>query len=265
MISPVDTFLKMAHSSRDRIIAVAASVLFHFFIVVVVVAFSGYAPDVKRMPSVIDVDLMYVKAQPEKKTAKVKTSTKKKRKKIRKKTVKKKKNAVSLKKKKNTKKKKKVVKSKDIINDAISRLKKDLAADIPENTVKDRLASLKEEIKDDEIEINDSRGERKLNSITDREALLLGQYKSYVGVVIEENWAFSKNLAGGNNALLTKIMIKIMPDGEIKGTTIIKKSGNSYLDSAASMAVKRTSPLKPFPAGIARASISLILNFEPNE
>ena len=265
MISPLDTFLKMEHPARDRIIAIAASVLFHIFLLIIVIAFSGHSPDVKRMPTVIDVDLMYVQAPPAKKKSKVQTSTKKKKQKIRKKTVKKKKKAVSLNKKKTIKKKKKVVKSKDIINDAINRLKKDLAESKPENVVKDRLESLKNEIKDDEFDITDRRGERKLNSITDREALLIGQYKSYVGVVVEENWAFSKNLAGGNKKLLTKIMIKIMPDGEIKGVNIIERSGNSYLDSAAAMAVKRTSPLKPFPSGISGKSISLILNFEPNE
>ena len=263
MISPVDTFLKLEHPTRDRIIAVAASVLFHIFLLIIVIAFSGDSRDVKRMPTAIDVDLMYVQAPPAKKKTKVQTRTKKKKQKVRKKTVKKKKKAVSLNKKKTIKKKKKVVKSKDIINDAINRLKKDLAEDTPEKKVKDRLASLKKEIVNKDEEPHDIVDASTSPPGDGRRQLLGAQYSSYVIAAVQKNWAFSKNLAAGSKSLKTWIVIKVRADGEIISEEIIKPSGNSYMDSTASMAIKRSNPLKSFPEGLKSKYIEIELGFEP--
>ncbi len=71
MIRPFDAFLKLENASRDRLIAIASSVLIHIAIVIIVIGFSGFSPDIRRAPSVIDVDLMYVQAPPVKNKTKV--------------------------------------------------------------------------------------------------------------------------------------------------------------------------------------------------
>ncbi len=217
-------------------VALVISIVSHFIFFITIIFFTGINYNSKRMPGVIDVDLTWTSPPPVvKKTEKVKKKAavvkKKSRRKIKKK-VKKKKIAL---KSKNKKKKKKVAKSKDIINDAIKRLKKDLDKTEPD-TLAERMKQLEDEVKTtDEPRVDDRPSGQTggANSLSTR-------YSSYVKEVVRENWAFSENLAAGGKNLLTTISFIVMPNGEIRGVKVEKKSGNSYMDSAASMAVVKS-------------------------
>lgn len=262
-------FEKFGKIPSEWRIAAAASLCLHVAFFLLLTFFSEVTYNTKKMPAVIDVDLSWMSAPPAaKKTIKVKKKSavikKKSRRKVKKKLrtqVKKKKIALKPKKKKT---KKKVAKSKDIINDAIERLKKDL--DKPEpDSLAERMKQLEKEIETDGRTLVDNHSTEEVANGSGRESTLIDRYMSYVKVAVQEEWAFSKNLAGGKTDLKTIIDFIVMPNGEIRGVRIEKKSGNSYMDSAASMAVVKASPVNPFPPGIKEKFIKMGIIFSPKK
>ncbi|MFO8083995.1 MAG: TonB C-terminal domain-containing protein [Desulfobacterales bacterium] len=77
-------------------------------------------------------------------------------------------------------------------------------------------------------------------------------YRSVIASHIQENWAFSEQLARGQSELETLVGMKIMPSGEIQDIWFDKKSGNPYLDESAMRAVKKSNPLPPLPRDTGR-------------
>lgn len=66
---------------------------------------------------------------------------------------------------------------------------------------------------------------------------------------IKKNWVFPEQLAGELADLESRLVIEIMPSGEIKEVFFETKSGNSYLDDSAYRAVLKSNPLPPLPKG----------------
>ena len=89
-------------------------------------------------------------------------------------------------------------------------------------------------------------------------------YKLEVAYHIQKNWAFSEQLAGGKTGLVTWLVIKIMPNGEIRDIWFEKKSGNSYLDDSAYKAVKKSNPLPPLPKEHVYPFYNVGLRFTPS-
>lgn len=264
-LSIVD-FSKLKKIPLEWRIAFASSIGLHIVFLVVILLFTGVNYNSKKLPDVIDVDLTWLPAPATVKQTgvakkKVKAVKKKSRRKI-KKAVKKKKIVLPSKKKKRKKIKKQVAKSNDIINDAIKRLKKDLDKTKPDKLA-ERMKQLENEVKTTDKNRVDDRPIDQPSGKSGGQNSLSKRYSSYVEVAVQENWAFSENLAGGEKNLLTTISFIVMPDGEIRGVKIEKKSGNSYMDSAASMAVIKTSPVNPFPPGINEPHIEVWADFAP--
>lgn len=264
-LSIVD-FSKLKKTPLEWRIAFASSIGFHIVLFVVILLFTGVNYNSRKLPDVIDVDLTWLPAPATVKQTgvtkkKVKAVKKKSRRKI-KKAVKKKKIVLPSKKKKRKKIKKKVAKSNDIINDAIKRLKKDLDKTKPDKLA-ERMKQLENEVKKTDKNHVDDRPTNQPSGKSGGQNTLIASYISYVSVAVQENWAFSKNLAGGTGDLRTTISFVVMPDGEIKGVKVEQKSGNSYMDSAASMAVVKASPVNPFPPGINKKYIPILVNFLP--
>ena len=88
-------------------------------------------------------------------------------------------------------------------------------------------------------------------------------YQLEVAYAVNKNWAFAEQLAGGDKQLVTKIIIKILPDGKIVDIFFADRSGNAYLDDSAYKAIVKTSPVKPFPAGLNRPFLEMGLSFTP--
>ena len=65
-------------------------------------------------------------------------------------------------------------------------------------------------------------------------------------------------LAGKLSDLETRIMIKIMANGEIKDVWFEKRSGNQYLDESAYKAIVKSNPLPPLPKGYQFYQVGLI-------
>ncbi len=75
---------------------------------------------------------------------------------------------------------------------------------------------------------------------------------------IQQNWAFNRQLAGGNDAMEVRILIKILKSGQIRDIWFETRSGNRFLDESALKAVKKSNPLSPLPRGYDTYDVGLI-------
>lgn len=264
-------FLKADHerSRREWTVAVTASVILHIVLFILIAVFSGHTRSSVPI-RVIDVDLSMTpppKGKSEAPKAKA-APTKKKAVKKASKTVAKKKAVTGLKKKKTVKKTSKSVKKpEDTINDAIKRLEKNLA-NTPKpqkDPIADRLKQMEEETqrsaKDDEPVGTETGTAEKGDSAV--EATLELRYIYNVGMEIRENWAFADKLAAGQENLETRVVFEVLPDGEIRGVRLTRRSGNDYMDSSATMAIVKSSPVRPFPPGLNKPFVEVRLRFTP--
>jgi colicin import membrane protein len=89
-------------------------------------------------------------------------------------------------------------------------------------------------------------------------------YKLEIAYHIEKKWAFSEHLTGDRTDLEAVLVIKIMPNGEIRDIWFEKKSGNSYFDDSVYKAIKKSNPLPPLPKGYQRPFYNLGLVFTPS-
>jgi len=89
-------------------------------------------------------------------------------------------------------------------------------------------------------------------------------YKIEAAIMVGQNWAFSQQLAGADDHLQTLITFRILPNGEITDIKIVQPSGNRYLDESAYRAVRKASPVAPFPEGINRPYIEVGVKATPS-
>lgn len=179
--------------------------------------------------------------------------------------------AISLKKDKVPPKKKdearKTPSEEELISKAIRSVAKNIGAPAEEvNPLADRMRRMAKEAEEGQG------GPRGNGGTADGEqtesglnATLIDRYKIFVKTQVSENWAFSQHLTGGKKSLETWVSFEVLPNGEITNVTITKRSGNDYMDSAASMAIKKSNPVRPHPPGLNRTSIKMGFKFKPNE
>ena len=89
-------------------------------------------------------------------------------------------------------------------------------------------------------------------------------YKIEAAIAVSQNWAYSQQLSGANDQLVTQIKFRILPNGEIVDITIVTPSGNRYLDESAYRAVKKASPVAPHPEGVNRPYIEVGVEGTPS-
>lgn len=89
-------------------------------------------------------------------------------------------------------------------------------------------------------------------------------YQKEIMYHIQQNWAFSDQLAGGRtDDLRAALGIKIMPNGEIREIWFDTRSGNRYFDESAYKAVKKSNPLPPLPEEFSMPFYNIGLSFTP--
>jgi len=99
---------------------------------------------------------------------------------------------------------------------------------------------------------------------TGRRAIeMMDIYRAEIPYRIQENWAFSSQLAGNIRDLEAVLVVKIMPNGKIADIWFEKRSGNRYLDESAYKAIQKASPLPSLPLGYRRPFYNLGLIFTP--
>jgi colicin import membrane protein len=95
-----------------------------------------------------------------------------------------------------------------------------------------------------------------------KEIELIDLYRLEIAYAVQKNWAFAEQLGGGKQ-MVASIVFKVMPDGKLTDIFFTDHSGNAYLDDSAYKAIVKTSPVKPFPAGLNRTYIEMGLRFTP--
>jgi colicin import membrane protein len=88
-------------------------------------------------------------------------------------------------------------------------------------------------------------------------------YKVEVALKVERHWAFSQQVAGNDRLLQTKVVFKVLPNGDLTNIEFTKHSGNSYLDESVYRAIVKASPVSPHPAGINLAYVTVAVRFTP--
>jgi colicin import membrane protein len=88
-------------------------------------------------------------------------------------------------------------------------------------------------------------------------------YKIEVALQVERHWAYNPQVAGDDRLLQTKVVFKVMANGELTDIQFTKKSGNSYLDESVYRAIVKASPVSPHPAGINLPYVTVGVRFTP--
>ncbi|MCF8113985.1 MAG: TonB C-terminal domain-containing protein, partial [Desulfotignum sp.] len=85
-------------------------------------------------------------------------------------------------------------------------------------------------------------------------------YKMVLQSAIQQNWVYNEMLAGMDQNLEVRVLIKILKTGEIRDIVYDTRSGNRYLDQSAKRAIQRANPLPPLPRGMASYDVVVIFN-----
>ncbi|HKK98657.1 MAG TPA: TonB family protein [Desulfotignum sp.] len=89
----------------------------------------------------------------------------------------------------------------------------------------------------------------------------IDRYKMVLQSAIEQNWVFNEILAGMDQNIEVRMLIKILKNGEIRDIVYETRSGNRYLDQSAKRALQKASPLPALPPGM--ASYDVVVIFTP--
>ena len=181
--------------------------------------------------------------------------------------------------------KKKTFKSTRVVQQAIRQLEKKLAdepdpakteeAAAPEalESVLDRLRKKVDQAESDRAEskrtgtgsgsTSGGGASGKINEQVGRRAELIDLYRIEIAFEIQKNWAFNQQLAGGDSSLVSAIVFKVMPGGEIRDIFFTDRSGNTYLDESGYKAIVKSDPVDPHPPGLNLPYVEMGVRFTP--
>jgi len=271
-----------ADNSRTLFFTFTISLICHLVFFVILIFAPGFIPEKKSQPRVINISLV---TMPSKKHVAAKTITDKTTGKSQKKKASisrpvekinnviskpsKKISIASPKKKVKQSLKKKTFKRSKIVKSAISKLEKKIEKSRPDTVTKaiDRLkkktgkAAAIDRIKD---RIEKGPQITGGSGIGSRQALkLIDLYRYEIALKVQQNWAYSGQLAGDREDLVAEMAFTVMPNGEIRDIWFDKRSGNRHLDDSAKKAVMKSNPVHPHPPGVVKAFVQVGLRFTP--
>ena len=90
---------------------------------------------------------------------------------------------------------------------------------------------------------------------------LLAMWGEKVKSAIRSQWALVDSLKEGG--LETHLIIVVSRDGKVMDVQVEKQSGNAMFDESARRAVRKASPLPPFPDAVGTATLTVGLRFRP--
>jgi colicin import membrane protein len=189
------------------------------------------------------------------------------------------KKAVSLAPKKSTPKPKKSLKKKTfkpdkVVKRAINRLEKQVETSRP-TPLDDALSKLRKSVKNQTPKkpaepAKSTQGSGRQpglpggsGPVGGRAMEILDIYRVNIAIQIQQNWAFSEQLAGRGKDLQASLVFKVYPNGEIKDVFFTDRSGNRYLDESAHKAIVKSNPVNPHPTGVIAPYVQVGLRFTP--
>jgi colicin import membrane protein len=284
----------MKNGSRTYWLPFVISFVGHLSLFIVVVYSPDIAPKKAFMPAVIDVSMVTLKAASPAEKAAPETKTPEKAE-ISKPTEQKKKVStpkappepkpepkVSTAKpkpepaKRKTALKKKTFKPQKVVKRAIKKIEKDVAKSTADVKSK-ALERLRKQVKKDEASraaapastsnagaaTARSQGGGKQGASGRRRAELIDMYRVEIAYRVQEQWAYSEQLAGNTSKVKASIVFKVLPSGEIVDIFYVDRSGNAFLDESAYKAIVKANPVDPHPKGIIEPYVMVGLNFTP--
>jgi len=161
--------------------------------------------------------------------------------------------------------KKKTYRATEVVKQAIARIEKKVETSRAEPVVR-AIDDLRKTLTETGIEASAGDIDSPDGSSAEgrRAQELLDIYQVEIGHLIQKNWVFSEQLAGGRTDLIAMLVIEIQRDGFIRNTWFEKRSGNRYFDEQASKAVRKSNPLPSLPRGFQRSHHSVGLRFTPS-
>ena len=270
-------YLNQKKELKELFFTVAISLICHLLFFAGLILLPQLKPDKISLPSVIKVNMVTLPELTDKKPATlikatpVKTEFKKKS--LKKLSLKTGVNKIlstpvqeSAKKPKLIKKslKKKTYQASKVRKHAIEQIQKKVQESKEEQLAK-TFDRLKSEVKKTETNISENkRPSPQQSGVTNEKQLvqLIDVYRNEVAYQVNENWGFSKQMAGDEYAdLIVKIVFKVLPNGIIDDIFFTERSGNAYLDEVAKRTIIKSSPVHPHPQGINRPFVEIGLRF----
>jgi len=273
-------FVKSKSNFRAVFPSLFISAVCHFIFVLILVYTPGQHFDKKIKPAAINVSLVSMPAPfPETDLRQEKRSMKRRTKRVTPKRVtnlskanpevskplkEKKKPKISL--------KKKTFKTAKVVKRAIKEIEKRIEDTRPDPIAKalERMKEKVEQTQADELDqttddIESEAAPASASAAGEKRALeQIDIYKLEITYMIEKNWAFPEQMAGKHADLESVLVIKVMPNGDIKDIWFEKKSGNPHLDESAYKAILKSDPLPPLPAGYIRPYFTVGMLFTPS-
>jgi TonB family protein len=168
--------------------------------------------------------------------------------------------------------KRKTYKSEKVKENTLQKLEKKIEA-----TASDRISKAIDEIKakvdsqqarapsrEPEVQLPESKyldGEGEISA--GKRAEIIDIYRVEVAIKVQQNWAFPEQLAEGRSDLQTRLVFKVMPNGEIKDLFFTDRSGNNHFDESAFRAVMKSDPVDPHPESVSEPYVQMGLRFTP--
>ena len=164
----------------------------------------------------------------------------------------------------------KTFKPSKVIKDAVSKMEKEVEETRP-SELEEALSRLKQQVeKEGRSRKTDTGQAGSVIGSPRGRGFSSGQFRSQVQVYqaeiayqVQKNWVFSELMSGGRKDLMTIIVFKIKPNGNISDIWFDQRSGNTYLDETAYRAIVKTNPLPPLPAGLFAGDYTVALRFTP--
>jgi colicin import membrane protein len=166
--------------------------------------------------------------------------------------------------------KKRTFKSENVKKRALEKIEQQV-----ETTSSERIAKAIDELKS-KVEEEVSRPQKPASSTAEassapgdgqedggRRAELIDIYRVEVAYQIQKNWAFPDQFAEDNADLETRLVFKILPNGEITDLFFTDRSGNRYFDESAYRAVIKSNPVAPHPQGLSQPYVQMGVRFTP--
>ncbi|WP_028314418.1 energy transducer TonB [Desulfatibacillum aliphaticivorans] len=101
---------------------------------------------------------------------------------------------------------------------------------------------------------------RDLSELTPQERLRI-EYIEEVGKTIQKNWAMPERFVG--KKMEARIAFTVNPDGRLTNLWFEKRSDSRKFDDSAEKAVKKSSPVSPFPEDLEKKPIEMAVTFTP--
>ena len=164
------------------------------------------------------------------------------------------------------------------INKALALLKQKVAQKTPPvaqptsgSSLNKALADLQQKVKSNGRQAGTGSGEGRTGSFGSRSSGGNGSgtggtadpYKAAIADIIQQNWAFSKQLLKNSYGMSVYVRINILPDGTIRQIVFDKRAPSEYLNNSVKKALEKSSPLPALPKEAVARDVWIGFMFTP--